>query len=321
MNCLMQNHPLTNRIIKRQKHLQKWAKRNQITCYRIYERDLPEYPLILDWYDGFAVMWLYERTKDDTDSLKSAFITEVITSVCQALEIVPAQLIIKHRQKQKGLQNQYDKIAALDRSRVIEEAGLKFKINLYDYLDTGLFLDHRKTRGLVRSMAKGKRFLNLFAYTGSFTCYAIAGGAASSTTVDLNPNYSEWTLANLRLNGFQNLEKHQVITEDCLTFLNAHNEKNKYDLIVCDPPTFSNSKRQVKKTFCVDEDYVQLITACTRLLSPGGDLIFSTNSRKFKLDQALLPSQLSIQEITSKTVPEDFRNKTIHRCWHFRLQG
>ncbi len=304
---------LKNRIKKKFAHLKKWAKRENITCFRVYERDLENYPLIIDWFDGDAVCWLYDRKRDDTDVKKEQYKTKVSDTICQGLDISDAYLYLKSRRKQKGVA-QYEKISQLNNTKIVAEGGLKFEINLTDYLDTGLFLDHRKTRDLCRNLAKGKRFLNLFSYTGSFTCYAIDGGAISTTTVDLNTRYSDWAEQNLALNGFEKRRSDRIITDNCLSFVKLDAAKNRYDLIFCDPPTFSNSKK-MKTAFSVDSDYPDLIKSCIKLLSPGGTLIFSTNSRSFKLDETKLPSSIKIENITKKTISEDFKTVKSHQCF------
>jgi len=310
----MEHNDLTNRLIKRYSSLKKWAKREAITCFRIYEKDLPDYPFILDWYDGEAIAWIYDRKKDETEAQKQNFTKEVKTAIFQALDILPNTLHIKTRGRQKGLTAQYEKINHLNRSKTIQESGLRFEVNLTDYLDTGLFLDHRNTRLMCRKLARGKRFLNLFAYTSSFTCYAIDGGALSTTSVDLNKSYSKWAERNLALNGFDNRPSDRLIVDNCLSFIKLEAGKNRYDLIVCDPPTFSNSKK-MKTSFSIDQDYPDLIHSCMKLLSPSGQLIFSTNSRKFKLDPSQLSQNISLKNITQKTIPPDFRNPKIHQCW------
>jgi len=310
----MNNIDLTNRIKKRFAYLKKWAKRESITCFRVYEKDLPDYPLILDWIDGEAVVWVFDRKRDETDTQKEIFKKEIVESVLQALELSDSKLHLKERRRQKGVESQYEKIAHSKTFKIIEEGGLKFELNLTDYLDVGLFLDHRNTRKMCRELARGRRFLNLFAYTGSFTCYAIDGGAISTTTVDLSNRYTEWAARNLALNGFDKRDSDRIVVDDCLSFLNSETSENTYDLIVCDPPTFSNSKK-MKTSFSVDDDYGRLIRSCLDLLSPTGILIFSTNSRSFKLDPAELPDTIKIKNVSQKTVPPDFRNRKIHQCW------
>jgi 23S rRNA (cytosine1962-C5)-methyltransferase len=309
---------LANRLQKRQRHLRKWAKTHAITCYRIYERDIPEYPAIVDWYDGEAVVWLYGRKTPTTPAEEEAWQNHTIAEICAGLELPPEKLFIKERFRQKGLDVQYERIAQTQAIRIITEQELRFEINLSDYLDTGLFLDHRQTREMVRQQAADKRVLNLFAYTGSFTVYAINGRARTTTTVDISQTYCQWAARNLAHNGAHPSTKNRIIQQDCLQYLaQAAQQKEQYDLIICDPPTFSNSKRMKQGSFAIDRDYPDLLRRCAHLLTPGGALYFSTNSRGFRLNPAELPRQLSGSEITSQTVPEDFRNKQIHRCWLF----
>ena len=310
-----QEFALANRLKKRQRHLGKWARRNGITCYRLYERDIPEFPLILDWYDGEAVVWLYRRTRDETDRDVQIWQRQTLIEIYDGLDLMPEQLFVKERQRQVG-SGQYERMDQKDHARIIEEQGIKFEINLSDYLDTGLFLDHRNTRAQVRDLAKNKRVLNLFAYTGSFTCYAIAGGARSTTTVDLNPTYCEWTKRNLRHNGFREGKKNRVIQADCQAFLREELDQGAgYDIIICDPPTFSNSKRMNSSLFDIDLDHPALLYDCMDLLNDNGTIFFSSNARGFKLNEQQLPPELAIQELTPQSLPEDFRNQRIHRCW------
>ena len=307
---------LANRLRKRQKHLKKWARRQGITCYRLYERDIPEYPCIVDWYDGEVVVWLYDRARDETAEQQADFRAHTLDEIQNGLDVKADQLFIKERAVQKGLDSQYEKVDSTQQTRIVQENGLNFEVNLSDYLDTGLFLDHRPTRQMVRERGKDKRVLNLFAYTASFTVYALAGGARQTTTVDLSQTYCQWAERNLQHNGFATSARHQILAKDCLQFLQeAAKRREKYDLIICDPPTFSNSKKMAQASFAVDRDQVDLLLACGRLLSPGGDLFFSNNSRQFKLDEAALSPHFQIRDITAQTIPEDFRNGRIHQCW------
>lgn len=308
---------LANRLRKRQRHLRKWASRQDVTCYRLYERDIPEFPLIVDWYAGEAVVWLYERKRDETPAEEDAFRDEALAEIAAGLDLEPAQVFVKERARQRG-NWQYGRYAQQQHIRTVREQGLHFEVNLSDYLDTGLFLDHRLTRHMVRQRAGGQRLLNLFAYTGSFTCYALAGEATATTTVDLSNTYLEWATRNMALNGFAPGPRHRLIQADCLQYVeDAARRGEQYDLIVCDPPTFSNSKRMAQGSFDVDGDHPWLISACARLLAPHGELFFSTNARRFKLDKNAL-SGLSAEDITAQTIPEDFRNQRIHQCWIIR---
>ena len=315
---------LANRLRKRHRHLRKWARRNHISCYRLYERDIPEFPLIVDWYDGEAVAWLYERKLDETAAQADAFRERALAEICEGLALTRNQLFVKERRRQRG-SAQYERLEQAHHVRIVAEQGLRFEVNLSDYLDTGLFLDHRNTRALVRERAAGKRVLNLFAYTGSFTVYALDGGARATTTVDLSNTYCEWARRNLEHNGFgdrlipstpSGVPPHQIIQADCLDFVATEIERGVgYDLIVCDPPTFSNSKRMASGSFDVVRDHPSLIAGCVELLNDGGALYFSTNARGFALEMTQLPNGLTIEELTPQSIPEDFRNRRIHQCW------
>ena len=306
---------LSNRLLKRHKHLKKWAKRNGITCYRLYERDLPDHPIIVDWYDGDCVAWISPRTIDDTPELRTAYDKNVIETLSATMVESPENLYIKTRKIQKGLTNQYSKLTEQKSIKQIVEHDIIFEVNLSDYLDTGLFLDHRPSRRMIQEESKGKRVLNLFAYTGSFTCYARAGEAISTTSVDLSSSYLDWAKRNMTLNFGAPRKSDRFIKDNCLSFIKQEASQNRYDIIICDPPTFSNSKSMKENAFSIDEDYPELISDCIKLLAPEGFLLFSTNSRKFKLDPQKLPKNCSVEDVTTESIPEDFRNKNIHKCW------
>jgi 23S rRNA G2069 N7-methylase RlmK/C1962 C5-methylase RlmI len=307
---------LENRLRRRFKHLRKWARRRDITCYRVYERDIPDHPLVVDWYDGDAVAWLSRRKKDETPEQVQAWEEGAVAAVGNALGVGDRNLFVKHRERQKGA-SQYERVGRKRVVKEVEEGGLRFEVNLSDYLDVGLFLDHRPTRALVRELSDGLDVLNLFAYTGAFTCYAAAGGAKTTLSVDMSATYCAWAERNLRLNGFEPGETHWVWRGDCLEYLTeAPGGERRYDLIVCDPPTFSNSKR-MDRAFSVSKDQALIFGACHTLLRDGGELIFSTNDRGFRLDEAALPP-FDVSDITAQSIPEDFRNTRIHRCWRMR---
>ena len=304
---------LSNRLKKRFTHLKKWAKREGVTCFRLYEKDLPDYPLIVDWMDGDVVVWVFDRTRDDTDEKKEVFYHTIEQTVMKTFDLEKKNIYIKKREKRRGVETQYNKISNTENTKVVTEYGVKFELNLTDYLDVGLFLDHRKTRKIVRGMAKGKRVLNLFSYTGSFTCFAIDGGAVSTTTVDLNQRYIEWSKRNVKLNRFRERRADRFLVENNFPFIKNEAAHNRYDVIICDPPTFSNSKK-MKKPFAVDSDHIELIRDCVKLLDKNGVLIFSTNSRTFKLDSSL-EEKYEVNEWTQKTISEDFKGKRGHRVW------
>jgi 23S rRNA (cytosine1962-C5)-methyltransferase len=310
---------LGNRLAKQLRHLRGWARAGGITCFRLYERDIPEFPAIVDWYDGDVVAWVYRRTRDETPEQVRAFEDRCEEEILDGLQVPGARLHMKYRGRIADRTEQYDRVDDRGVSKVVEEQGLRFEVNLSDYLDTGLFLDHRKTRSIIRHYAKGMRVLNLFAYTGSFTVYARAGGALATTTVDMSRTYQDWTRRNLELNGFVPDESHRLVAADCLQFLEAGPAAGeRYDYVVLDPPTFSNSKRMEAGSFAVDRDWPRLLSLASRFLADGGWLYFSTNSRQLRFDDALAPPGFEVREISARTVPDDFRNRRIHRCWTLR---
>ncbi len=302
-----------NRLRKNQRHWGKWARRRNISCYRLYDRDIPEVPLAIDWYEGEVHAQVFARKGHEP--LDESQEREIGETICEILEIPAGSLAFKTRQRQSGL-SQYEKTGEPRQRRVVGEGGLKFEVDLHSYLDTGLFLDHRETRALVRQGSNGRRVLNLFAYTGSFSVYAAAGGALATTSVDLSNTYQAWTRRNLDLNGFGD-ENHQLVRADVLEFLQrARRERRLFGLIVLDPPSFSNSK-SMQQILDVQRDHRSLIEACLGLLTPNGELYFSTNRRRFKIDREL-ESMPGCEEITQQTLPDDFKRHPAHRCWIFR---
>lgn len=297
---------LADRLRKNLRHLRKWARRNGVTCFRAYDRDIPEHPVVVDLYEGPAVVWALMRTRDDTPEQREAWLREVETEVREGTGAVEVFL------KERRPGGQYRREGDRGVEKVVHEGGLRFLVNLSDYHDTGLFLDHRLTRAMVREQARGKRVLNLFCYTGSFTVYALDGGARETASVDLSNTWLDQAARNVELNGFPPQE---MVRADVLAWLAE--APGRYDLVVCDPPTFSNSKR-MQGAFDVGRQHPDLINGCLRLLEPGGTLYFSTNDRGFELrPEAIAPCR--IEEISRQTIPEDYRDKRIHRC--FRIQG
>lgn len=300
-----------NRLAKQARHLRKWPTKRGITCYRLYDRDMPEAPFAIDRYEDSIHIAEYDRPHERTPAEHADWLDAMLGVVAKVLETPRAQIFLKYRQRQRGA-DQYDRVGEESVVRTVQEAGLKFKVNLSDYIDTGLFLDHRQTRGMVRDAARGKRFLNLFAYTGSFTVYAAAGGAIETTTVDLSANYLNWAAENLQLNGI-NGTHHKFRQEDGREFVAALPRVPLYDLAVVDPPTFSNSKR-IDFDWDVQQHSALLLKDLALRMAPGGVVYFSTNFRRFKLDEPMLATY-NVREISKQTVPEDFRNERIHRCW------
>ncbi|MBK7408548.1 MAG: class I SAM-dependent methyltransferase [Saprospirales bacterium] len=301
---------LSNRVRKMTRHLGKWARRSGVSCYRVYDADIPEFPLAIDRYENYLHVAEYKRNHPLTPEeyqLWKAGCREVLSEV---LEIPPDHIFFKFREPQKG-KSQYEKQGQQKHELIVHEGGHRFLVNLSDYLDTGLFLDHRITRRMVGERAAGKRMLNLFAYTGSFTVYAAANGAASTTTIDLSTTYLDWARRNLELNGYKG-PSHKFIREDVKAWLNQPFSE-RYDLAVLDPPTFSNSKRMTD-ILDVQRDHVDLIQGVLRRMEPGGSLFFSTNLRSFKLDADQIRGA-QIRDISQQTIPEDFRNQRIHYCF------
>lgn len=308
---------LANRLAKNAKALKKWREAEQIHCYRLYDADLPEYAFAVDVYEGER-RWVHVQEYAAPPSVDPERarrrLREALGVIPEALAITESQLFFKVRRPQKG-NAQYERIAETRRFHQVEESGLKFLVNFEDYLDTGLFLDHRDIRRLIGTLAAGKRFLNLFAYTGTATVHAAHGGAVATTTVDMSRTYQEWTRQNLRLNGFET-NAHRLVQADCLQWLDAIEERQLYDLIFLDPPSFSASKR-MRGTLDIQRDHVELIGKSCRLLAPDGVLIFSTNRRRFRIDESgLTKLGLVVSDITAETLPRDFaRNPRIHGCW------
>jgi 23S rRNA (cytosine1962-C5)-methyltransferase len=298
-----------NRLAKNAKHRFKWAKREGLTAFRLYDLDIPEWPFAVDWYAGFVHVMEYPRKKQVREGTLDEARAEVVRASAAVLGVEPEKIFTKTHERHAWGRSQYERVGAASTLVTVEEQGLKFECNLSDYLDTGLFLDHRVTRARVRDQAKGTRFLNLFAYTGSFTVYARAGGAAETTTVDLSGAYCDWAERNLSLNGYSTGPRHQVLRADVLEWLQA--ARGPFDLVVLDPPSFSASKK-MDKSFNVQRDHLRLVERVLSLLAPGGQLYFSTNFLDFQLDRRLAPAE----ELTPKSIPEDFR-RTVHRCWRF----
>ena len=301
-----------NRLKKNKQGLKNWLKQNKIDAYRVYEADIPEYNVAVDIYGDSAVIFEYAAPKEIDEKTSEKRLQDVISLTAQQLEISPENIAVKVRKKQKG-EDQYTAMSKQNRTMVVEEFGAKFKVNLFDYLDTGLFLDHRLMRRYIQENAKDKRFLNLFAYTGTASVHAALGGAKAITTVDLSKTYLKWGQDNFDLNGISNT-RYRFEQADCLKWL--EHATAQYDLIFLDPPTFSNSKR-MKDAFDVQSDHIKLLTWVKKILSPSGTLIFSNNKRGFVIDEVgLIGLGLKAINISDKTLSPDFkRNKKIHNSW------
>ena len=335
---------LRNRLAKRFQHLRKWARRSNIGCYRLYDKDIPEIPLAIDLFhlhesdDGTAGqnktdlkdedgrtylrLYLYQRPYEKEQALEAAWLDAMARTAAQVVGIDASRVMAKTRMRQRGLE-QYEKDeTGYAVTGVVGEQGHKFLVNLSSYLDTGLFMDHRPLRKLVESQAGGKTVLNLFCYTASFSVYAAAGGASRVDSVDLSNTYLAWGQRNFSLNGLDGGE-YRFIRSDVATFLKR--TKDSWDLIVLDPPTFSNSKR-TRDSLDINRDWPKLVNDCLMHLNPGGILYFSTNSQQLKFSPDLLipprpAAVVQAQDITTATIPEDFRNQKIHRCWKIGVEG
>ena len=306
-----------NRLVKVYRHLGRQARRQGIECYRLYDHDLPEFPVRIELYGDRVYLSEYKRYHGMTDELHEQWLDAVYQVVSDILSIPVDQIYGKLRQRKAGRLGQYQKTGEEQEFFVVKENGLQFWINLTDYLDTGLFLDHRVTREMVRSGSSGKRVLNLFAYTGSFSVYAAAGGAKEVCTVDLSNTYLEWAKRNMLLNGFEG-KHYSFVHADVKSHLSII-PNARYDLIILDPPTFSNSKR-MEEEFDVQRDHVNLILECLRILSPGGVIYFSNNYTKFKLETAALPAA-EIKDITRATTPFDFEGRLNRPCFRIKNPG
>ncbi|WP_122580050.1 bifunctional 23S rRNA (guanine(2069)-N(7))-methyltransferase RlmK/23S rRNA (guanine(2445)-N(2))-methyltransferase RlmL, partial [Pseudomonas viridiflava] len=298
-----------NRLQKNLKLMGKWVRREGIDCYRVYDADMPEYSMAIDLYHDWVHVQEYAAPKSIDPEKASARLFDALAAIPQALNIDKSRVVIKRRERQSGTR-QYERQSAQGQFLEVKEGGVKLLVNLTDYLDTGLFLDHRPMRMRIQREAAGKRFLNLFAYTATASVHAAKGGARSTTSVDLSRTYLDWARRNLSLNGFS--DKNRLEQSDVTVWLQACREE--YDLIFIDPPTFSNSKR-MEGVFDVQRDQVELIDLAMARLAPGGVLYFSNNFRKFVLDENL-GQRYAVEEITAQTIDQDFaRNSKIHRAW------
>lgn len=348
-----------NRLKKKNKELRKWARKNRITCYRLYNKDIPEIPLSIDLYEflpddittktesalflnrqntelslnnqqiekeiksrSYVILNLYERPYKKEEKEEEIWLSKMEEKIAEVLEIPSNHIISKYRKQQKGL-NQYEKIEnSFEIKGLIQEFGQIFKINLTSYLDTGLFLDHRPLRKEIRNISKNKKVLNLFCYTGSFSVYAAEGLAKSVESVDLSNTYLTWTKENLLLNNFKDENKFIFTKSDVIKFLKdkiEQKDKEFYDLIILDPPTFSNSK-STQNILDINKDWVKLCCDCLKLLSEKGILFFSTNSTRLSFKPELLSDNLKefnleIEDITSFSIPKDFESSKCHKCY------
>ena len=354
----------SNRLAKKYRLLKKWARKERITCYRLYDRDIPEIPLAADLYEflpneissktecalfmhdnavrisqndplifkeiknrTYIHLYLYERPYEKDEKEEQAWLIRMAEAAASVIQIPQSHVITKLRKKQKG-ENQYEKIDSEQTLKgTVQECGQLFTVNLSDYLDTGLFMDHRPLRTKIRAISSGKSVLNLFCYTGSFSVYAAEGKALRVESVDLSNTYINWAKENMENNGFLDRNKYIYTRQDVIGFLNQKNAEvpnsektNRYDIIILDPPTFSNSK-STEHIMDINRAWNELCSKCLTILNPKGILYFSTNSRRLNFEKEKLLEQIpqdfsiTVEEITDSTIPEDYKGKKIHRCW------
>lgn len=300
-----------NRLSKVYRHLKKTARRQHITCFRVYDDDIPEFPFSIECYEDNIYVAEYHRRHGMEEDEHEAWLNECLSVIGRILEVPEEKIFVKQRQRKENRQSQYEKIDTARNEKIVQEAGLNFRVNLSDYLDTGLFLDHRTTRGMVREEAADKQVLNLFCYTGSFSVYAAAGGAAKVTSVDLSKTYLAWAEENMRINNIDPA-RHAFVHADVLQYLDEL-KMNSFDLVIMDPPTFSNSKR-MKDFLDIQRDHVDLLNKVLLATKKGGVIYFSNNYRRFVLEEDKIQAG-SIKDITTQTMPFDFQQKMIRKCY------
>jgi 23S rRNA (guanine2069-N7)-methyltransferase len=301
-----------NRLNKVYRHLSKSAGRQGISCYRIYDHDLPEFPLCIEKYEDWLYVAEYRRKHHMEEAEHDQWLEECKMIIGDIIGLPVANLVLRTRQRKSGRQDQYQKLDDEREYMVVSEQRLKFKINLTDYLDTGLFLDHRMTRALVRAQSAGKKVLNLFCYTGSFSVYAAAGGAAEVVSVDLSKTYLQWATENMVLNGFFDPAKYVYIHEDVKKWLPTL-PPDYFDLVIMDPPTFSNSKR-MDDFLDIQRDHPMLINQVLQAMKPDSTLYFSTNFSRFQIQTGEL-KDCQIKDITKATTPFDFQGRLNRFCF------
>ncbi len=311
---------VANRLRKNQRGLAAWRRRHEVSCYRVYDADMPEYAAAVDLYREaeepgrlFAHVQEYQAPAKIPPEVTGRRLDELLAAVQTVFDLEPLQLAVKTRSRGRG-GSKYGRMGSRGEALLVREGPVALEVNLFDYLDTGLFLDHRPLRLRLGREAAGKRVLNLFCYTGAATAHAAAGRAAATVSVDLSATYRAWAGRNLDYNGAER-SRHRLERADVMSWLSA--DRDSYDLIFCDPPTFSNSKRA--DDFDLQRRHVELLSLAMARLAPGGVLWFSNNFRRFKLDEAALAGFARTREITRDTIDADFRrNSRIHRCWELR---
>jgi 23S rRNA (guanine2445-N2)-methyltransferase / 23S rRNA (guanine2069-N7)-methyltransferase len=304
---------LQNRLEKNRRHLRKRLAREGITCWRAYDQDLPEYAVAIDVYEDWLHVQEYRAPADVPEQIAATRVREAVRVAADVFGVPRERIAVKQRRRGKG-GSRYGQLDARGEHVEVGEGGLRFLVNLTDYLDTGLFLDHRLVRARLRELAAGRRFLNLFAYTGTASVYAAAGGARETVSVDLSATYLDWASRNFELNGFVGV-RHRLVQADAMEFLRR--DDSGFGLIYVDPPTFSNSKRA--DDFDVQAHHVRLLEACGERLQRDGVIVFSNNFRRFRLDAEALARRFTIEDWSAASIPFDFaRHSDIHGCWLLR---
>jgi 23S rRNA (cytosine1962-C5)-methyltransferase len=301
-----------NRLQKVYRHISRQAKRLNVSCYRVYDHDLPEFPLCIENYEGKLYVAEYKRQHGMMDEEHNEWLQQTLTVISDVFQVTRDRVFVKLRQRKQGRSGQYQKTGKKKHEFVIHENGLKFIVNLSDYLDSGLFLDHRITRQMIKEEAKDKKVLNLFCYTGSFSVYATAGGAQEVVSVDLSNTYLSWAKRNMELNAFTDQSKYKYIHADVKQYLKTI-PKNYFDIVIMDPPTFSNSKR-MEEFLDVQRDHVELINDCLSAMQKNGVLYFSTNNKNFNLQSEKIKCT-SMKDITKITTPFDFEGRLFRKCY------
>jgi 23S rRNA (cytosine1962-C5)-methyltransferase len=301
-----------NRLSKVFRHLGKQALRQKISCWRLYDSDLPEFPFCIEIYEDKIYLSEYKRHFGLSDEAHEQWLEQCVAVITEVTAAADEKIYMRQRRRKPGRDSQYEKLDDEHAIFPVKEDGLTFMINLTDYLDTGLFLDHRITRKIVRQESKDKNVLNLFSYTGSFSVYAAAGGAASVTSVDLSKTYLQWGKENMQVNHLLDKTRHHFIHADVMQYL-GQLPKDFFDLVIMDPPTFSNSKR-MKEFLDIQRDHAGLINKTLSCMKTGAVLYFSTNFTRFVLDKEKIESPL-VKDITRATTPFDFQRKLFRYCY------
>jgi 23S rRNA (cytosine1962-C5)-methyltransferase len=307
-----------DRLRKRDRQLQPWARRHDVEAWRVYHRDIPELPFAVDRYADALHLSEYERPHDRSPQNHATWLETMVEAAAAALGVDPALCRLKRRERQRGAGQQYQRFADQGLTRIVREQGLRFEVNLSDYLDTGLFPDHRITRHWVRQMAQGRRVLNLFCYTGAFTAYALDGGAAQVVSVDASPTYLSWGARNVTLNGLPQGRARWERGSVPQWLVEVAPRLGPFDVVVVDPPTFSNNRSR-QEVWEVQRDHAALLDAVAAVCAPDATIWFSTNARRFTLQAEALTTQgWRVEDRTEASTPPDFQQARLHRC--FRLQ-